>query len=63
MTLELSDKEQVLLVQVLERELAELPSEVRRTQTSTYREELKAEEHVLRELCNRLRNPGRHAGA
>lgn len=55
MTFELSPQELALLVQMLERELSELPSEIRRTQTSSYRDELKDQEHVLRDLLARLK--------
>ena len=55
MTIELNSQEQTLLVRILERELTELPSEVRRTETSSYRDELKKQEHVLQELCRRLK--------
>jgi len=55
MTIELSPQEHGLLVAMLERELGALSSEVRRTQTSSYRKELKDEEHVLRDLLKRLK--------
>lgn len=56
MTIELNAQEQTLLVRMLERELTELPSEVRRTETSSYRDELKEQEHILRELLDRMKH-------
>ena len=54
MTLELSLQESNLLCRLLERELNELPSEIRRTQTSSFRDDLKAEEQTLRRLHDRI---------
>lgn len=55
MTIELSPQEYALFIRMLERELSELPSEIRRTRTSTYRDELKVEERILRDLHKRTK--------
>jgi hypothetical protein len=55
MTIDLNPQEQALLIQMLERELSELPSEIRRTRTSSYRDGLKEQEHALRDLHARLK--------
>lgn len=57
MKVDLSPQDRTVLVEILEHELRELPSEVRRTQTSSYRDELKAQEKVLRNLLQRLKEP------
>ena len=57
MNAELSQQDRSLLVELLEHELRELPSEIRRTQTSRYRDELKAREKELRNLLHRLKQP------
>ncbi|MFQ5502860.1 MAG: hypothetical protein ACE5EQ_11270 [Phycisphaerae bacterium] len=57
MTIDLSQQDRSLLVNLLEHELRELPSEVRRTQTSRYRDELKTQERDLRSLLHRLKKP------
>ncbi len=54
MTINLNDREHDLLVRILNRELEELHTEVRHTDTRSFRLELKEEEHVLRDLCRRL---------
>ncbi len=54
MTLKLNDHEARLLAQLVERELSDLPSEIRRTQTTTLREELKEERQALRSIHERL---------
>ncbi len=54
MTLELTSLEHRLITDLIARELYEMPSEVRRTQTSTYRDELKNREQHLRELLKRM---------
>jgi len=55
MTIDLNPQEHALFVRMLERELSELPSEIRRTQTSSLRDELKDEERILRDLHKRLK--------
>ncbi len=54
MTINLNDREHSLLVRILSRELEELHTEVRHTDTRSFREKLKEEEHLLRDLCRRL---------
>ena len=55
MPLDLSAEERDLLVKVLERALAELRVEVRRTSTPAYHDDLQAEEGRLKELLDRIR--------
>jgi len=57
MNVDLNQQDRSLLVDILEHELRELPSEIRRTQTSRYRDELKAREKKLRNLLDRLKQP------
>lgn len=54
MTLELTSLERRLITDLIARELFEMPSEVRRTQTSAYRDELKHREQHLRDLLKRM---------
>jgi len=54
MTIELTEDEREALLRLLRHELTEMPSEIRRTQTSTYRDALKGQEKVLRLLIERL---------
>lgn len=59
MQIELTERERGLIAAMLQRELAELPVEIRRTQTSTYRDDLKEQEQVLRGVYSRLSHPKR----
>jgi len=52
---ELSESEQSVLVEVLERELGELRVEIRRTSERAFHDTLVAKEGVVRELLDRLR--------
>ena len=54
---ELSDAEWELVVEMLERERGELPTEIRHTRTRTVREELRARERMVQDLLRRLREP------
>ncbi|MCB9858209.1 MAG: hypothetical protein H6818_21190 [Phycisphaerales bacterium] len=56
MTLEITSLESQLVVDLIRHELSEIPSEVRRTQTSTYREDLKTREQALRDLLKKFSN-------
>jgi len=53
---ELSEAERALVVELLERERSELPSEIRRTRTASVREELHRREDLVRHLLDRLRS-------
>jgi len=55
MTIELNNEERDILIHLLDREISDLGPEVRRTRTSDYRAELKAEKQTLRRLLERLR--------
>ncbi len=50
----LSEAEWGLVVELLEREQSELPSEIRHTRTSSLRAELRERERVVRHLLERL---------
>lgn len=54
MTLEITSLEWQLVTELIRQELTEIPSEVRRTQTSTYRDDLKTREQALRNLLKKL---------
>ena len=54
MTLELSAAEREILIQVLERELSEMGPQIRHSQHTDYRDELKQEKRTLQELRDRL---------
>ncbi|MCE5267971.1 MAG: hypothetical protein LLG00_08805 [Planctomycetaceae bacterium] len=51
----LSDQERALVIELLERERAELPVEIHHTVNSRVREELHQRERTVRELLDRLR--------
>jgi hypothetical protein len=53
----LSEAEWDLVVELLERERAELPVEIRHTRTSSVRDELHRREDMVRDLLGRLRKP------
>lgn len=55
MILDITSEEKSLLVQLLQRESEDLPAEVRRTETSSFRDELKQRERLVRSLVERLR--------
>ena len=53
----LSEAEWDLVVELLERERAELPVEIRHTRTATVRDELRGREKMVDGLLGRLRKP------
>jgi len=55
MTVDLSQNEVELILELLDRELRESHSEIRRTQTTDYREDLKTHEKLALALRNRLK--------
>ena len=56
MTVEMTTEELERVIGMIERELAELGPEIRHTQTTGYRDDLKADKKVLRDLLERLRD-------
>ena len=54
---ELAEAEWDLVVELLERERAELPVEIRHTRTASVRDELHRREDMVRDLLARLRRP------
>lgn len=58
MYLELSEEERRTLEAILEAALRELRAEVYHAETSAFKEQLKADEGVLRELLAKLRQKG-----
>ena len=52
---ELTEAEWELVIEMLERERGELPSEIRHTRTSSVHDELRQREDAVRCLLNRLR--------
>jgi hypothetical protein len=56
MTFNLSPDEQQLLLEVLQDEVRELKAEIHRTETTSFREELKAREATLMAIIGRLEN-------
>ena len=56
MHIELSTEERDMLVRLIEREIHELGPEIRHTQTSSYRDDLKGDKQALRKLLERLRD-------
>ncbi|HPF38803.1 MAG TPA: hypothetical protein P5081_06060 [Phycisphaerae bacterium] len=54
MAIEFTSLEKKLVVDLIRHELTEIPSEVRRTQTSTYRDDLKTREQALRDLLRKI---------
>jgi hypothetical protein len=55
MTIDLSQNEFELVLELLDRELRESHSEIRRTETTDYRDELKTQEQLAISLRNRLK--------
>lgn len=55
MTFELTLEERLLLVRLLEREISDLKSEIRNTQTRQYRDKLKGDKSLMKHLVGRLR--------
>ncbi|MEN6533070.1 MAG: hypothetical protein ABFD60_08685 [Bryobacteraceae bacterium] len=53
----LNSEEQKLVVELLERELRELPAEIHHTRTASFRDELRRRMGVVEQLLARLR-PG-----
>jgi hypothetical protein len=56
-TYNLSEPEKALLLDLLEREMAELPVEIRHTRSSEMREELHERAKIARAMADRLRVP------
>jgi len=56
MTIELTDPERDILLDLLDRELASLGPELHHTRSMEYRQELKAEKGALAKLAERLRH-------
>jgi hypothetical protein len=56
MNIHLEEKELEMIVDLLSRELKELPTEIRHTSVSEYREMLKEREERLEKLVARLRS-------
>jgi hypothetical protein len=54
MTRDVTPLEWKMVADLIHRELAEMPTEIRRTETSTYRDELKVREQKLRELLKKV---------
>lgn len=57
MMIELTPEEREVLLTLVEREIGELVPEIRHTRTQTYREDLKAQQRLLRNLFQHLREP------
>jgi len=57
--LSLSQDEWELLLELLERERAELPVEIRHTRHCEVRDQLHYREHLVDELLDRMRTPAR----
>jgi uncharacterized protein YjiS (DUF1127 family) len=55
MILELTEQERFALERMVEREVSDLGPEIHHTRTTDYRQDLKAEKRMLRELLQRLR--------
>lgn len=51
----LSEAEWALLVELLEREMEDLPVEIHHTQISSYRDDLRNRRDMIRDLLERLR--------
>lgn len=58
MNVALNDAERELLLRVLDDELARLKSEIYRTETWDYKEQLKSREDLLVGMIDRLRDAG-----
>jgi len=54
MTIELTSADRSLLLELLEKELGSLKVEIHRTETTSFREELKAREQRLATIIGRL---------
>jgi len=63
MILEISEQERVWLTRILEHEIRELGPEIRHTQTSSYRDELKENRNALKDLLHRLDSESESASA
>jgi len=55
MIIELTPEEREVLVTLVEREITEMVPEIRHTRTTTYREDLKAQQRTLKTLFEHLR--------
>ena len=53
----LSEAEWALVIELLERELHDLPAELHHTRLTSYREELKRRAELVKNLLERLRSP------
>ncbi len=56
-TMTFTDQQWALIVQLLEREARELPSEIRHTSSYSVREELRRRLAMLREMITRFHEP------
>ena len=56
MLVELTEEQRKALLRLIEREISELGPEIRRTMTSSVRDELKVQKRDLRQLLERLRS-------
>ncbi len=54
MSIELSDDERRLLLELLEKEFGQLKAEINRTETTGFKDELKEREHRLAAIIGRL---------
>lgn len=57
MLLELNEEEQQVFIELLDREIQDLGPEIHHTQTSSYRDELRARKELLARLRDRLSTP------
>lgn len=55
MRIELTESQREILENLLEREIADLGPEIRHTDARAYRDDLRAQKQVLRELLEQLR--------
>ncbi len=55
----LSDAQWELVVELLQRERSELPSEIRRTRTWSVRDDLHRRQEMVNELLGRLKQPAK----
>ena len=54
MNVQISEEERNILVRLLHREIADLGPEIRHTDASDYRDDLRGYKHKLQGLCERL---------
>lgn len=58
-----SESEWALVLELLRRELSDLPAEIHHTQTSSYREDLIARRRMVQDLIHRLEPAGAFASS